>query len=195
MNADLAVYLTPAAGTAVSFAGRYPEDFPVRPAPQEVVAWHLVGGKDLLEEAERTGSEPDDGYPVLLRDWIRRDGLPCLKVKLRGDDGAWDYAHLSAVGKIATDDGCRWLSAHFNCTVNDPLYVTDPRDRLLVEQPSLYAMLLYVEQPFDQLLVRTALRIAHIPRPQRHGCPCAVPAGHRHYLPPRRGIVLMERCR
>lgn len=33
MHADLASYLTPADGANVSFAGRYPEDYLVRPAP------------------------------------------------------------------------------------------------------------------------------------------------------------------
>ncbi len=39
-----------------------------------------------MEPEELTGSEPNDGYPVLLRDWIRADGLRCLKIKLRGND-------------------------------------------------------------------------------------------------------------
>ena len=68
------------------FAGKYPADFLVRPRPDALPAWHLVGGKDPVDPSELTGDEPDDGYPVLLRDWIRRDGLKCLKVKLRGDD-------------------------------------------------------------------------------------------------------------
>ncbi|MFI5268500.1 MAG: enolase C-terminal domain-like protein, partial [Chloroflexota bacterium] len=147
MNCDLTAYLTPD-DTTVSFAGRYPQDFLVRPAPRQVTAWHLVGGNDLLEETERTGDEPVDGYPVLLRDWIRRDGLTCLKVKLRGDDADWDYQRLLAVGRIAIEEGCRRLSADFNCTVTDPRYVTELLDLLLLEEPRLFAMLLYVEQPF-----------------------------------------------
>ena len=84
------------------------------------MAWHLVGGLDLLEESELTGKEPDDGYPVLLEDWIRRDGLKCLKVKLRGNDAAWDYGRLVKVGSIGLKNGVDWLSADFNCTVTDP---------------------------------------------------------------------------
>ena len=38
--------------------------------PKKLPAWHLVGGKDLLDDSELTGTEPDDGYPVLLGDWI-----------------------------------------------------------------------------------------------------------------------------
>ncbi len=148
MNRDLGSYLSPAAGTQVSFSALYPQDFLVDPPPLRIRAWHLVGGKDLLEPEELTGSEPDDGYPVLLRDWIARDGLLCLKVKLRGNDMSWDYQRLIRVGEIAVDSGVIWLTVDFNCTVKDPAYVTEILDRLRDEQPRLYGMILYVEQPF-----------------------------------------------
>ncbi|MFB3894236.1 MAG: enolase C-terminal domain-like protein [Phycisphaerae bacterium] len=147
MNKDLSAYLTPADGAKVSFRGKYPADFFVTP-PTKMPAWHLVGGKDLIEESELTGSEPKDGYPVLLRDWIRRDGLKCLKVKLRGNDAAWDYDRLTKVGQIAVEEGALWLTSDFNCTVTDPAYVNDILDRLVVEHPRIYGMILYVEQPF-----------------------------------------------
>jgi L-alanine-DL-glutamate epimerase-like enolase superfamily enzyme len=148
MNADLEYYLEGAEGTDISFAGRYPEDFLLRPHHQSIPAWHLVGGKDPIDRSELTGAEPDDGYPVLLRDWIQRDGLKCLKVKLRGDDTAWDYDRLKGVGEIALAEGVDWLTADFNCTVHEPTYVDEILDRLLREHPRLYGMLLYVEQPF-----------------------------------------------
>ncbi len=148
MNADLAHYLTPAEGSDVSFAGRYPEEFLVIPRPESIPVWHLIGGKDPLDESELTGTEPDDGYPVLLRDWIRRDGLKCLKVKLRGDDSAWDYDRLKKAGRIAVEEGSDWLTVDFNCTVHDPAYVNAILDRLIGEYPRLYGMILYVEQPF-----------------------------------------------
>ena len=85
--------------------GRYPEDFLVYPRPETIPAWHLVGGKDPIDAvgADRRGTH--DGYPVLLRDWIRRDGLKCLKVKLRGDDAAWDYDRLVRVGNRPSRKG------------------------------------------------------------------------------------------
>ena len=148
MNADLSAILTPADGADVSFAGLYPEEFLVLPAPRRIPAWHLVGGKDPVTPAELTGAEPDDGLPVLLRDWIRRDGLNCLKVKLRGNDAAWDYDRLVAVGVMAIEEGADWLTADFNCTVSDPAYVNHILDRLVADQPRVYGMVLYVEQPF-----------------------------------------------
>ncbi len=147
MNRDLAAYLEPAA-TRARFEGRYPADFLTPVRADSIPAWHLVGGKDPLTPDELTGQEPDDGIPVLLRDWVRRDGLTCLKVKLKGDDPAWDYERLIGVGRIAVEEGALWLSADFNCTVGDPAYVTEILDRLLIDQPRLYGMLLYVEQPF-----------------------------------------------
>lgn len=148
MNADLAHYLTGADDTTAAFQGRYPEDFLVVPRPDALAAWHLVGGKDPLGPEDLTGSEPDDGEPVLLRDWARRDGLKCLKVKLTGTDPDWDWDRLLKVGEIAEAEGCDWLTADFNCTVSEPAYVNDILDRLVRERPRLYGMLLYVEQPF-----------------------------------------------
>ncbi|MCL4541644.1 MAG: hypothetical protein M1396_04830 [Chloroflexi bacterium] len=148
LTQDLAHFLTPTDGSGVSFVGQFPRDYLYYPRAQRLVAWHLVGGKDPIDEGELTGIEPDDGYPVLLRDWIRRDGLSCLKVKLTGIDTAWDYARLVKVGRLALASGCIWMSADFNCCAPDVTYVNTILDRLLHEEPRIYAMLLYVEQPF-----------------------------------------------
>jgi L-alanine-DL-glutamate epimerase-like enolase superfamily enzyme len=148
MNRDLSDFIEPAEGFGISFAGKYPDDFFRRPPAKTMPAWHLVGGKDLLDTSERTGQEPDDGYPVLLPDWIKRDGLTCLKVKLRGNDPAWDYERLIRVGEIAINNDVLWLTSDFNCTVTDPAYVNDILDRLMKDYPGIYQMILYVEQPF-----------------------------------------------
>ncbi len=148
LTRDLSAFLEPATGADVSFAGRYPRDFLTFPRPDQLPVWHLVGGLDPLQPEDLTGAEPQDGYPVLLADWIARDGLQCLKVKLRGNDAAWDYHRLVAVGELALQGGVNWLSADFNCTVTDPAYVNAILDRLLAEHPRIYGMVLYVEQPF-----------------------------------------------
>ncbi len=148
MNRDLGAFITPAPGAQISFTGRYPKDYLIFPRPEMLWAWHLVGGKDWIEPAERDESEPKDGYPVLLRDWIRTDGLKCLKVKLRGTDSAWDYERLVHVGNIAVEEGVDWLTSDFNSTVHDPEYVNEILDRLKMEHPRIYGMILYVEQPF-----------------------------------------------
>ena len=159
MSCDLASFLEPAQGSDVSFAGLFPSDFLIAKPPAKLKAWHLVGGLDLLSDADRTGSEPDDGYPVTLEQWLERDGLSCLKIKLRGNDAAWDYQRIVAVADLLdrcaerryAASGCRddgWLTADFNCTVTDAVYVNAILDHLRDEQPRAYQRLLYVEQPF-----------------------------------------------
>jgi hypothetical protein len=41
-----------------------------------------------------------------------------------------------------------WLTTDFNCTVTDPGYVNEILDRLMRDEPRIYGMILYVEQPF-----------------------------------------------
>jgi L-alanine-DL-glutamate epimerase-like enolase superfamily enzyme len=156
--ADLGRFLEPASGGPATFTGLYPSDFLQGPQ-RRLPAWHLVGGGDPLQPGDLDGTEPDDGHPVLLRDWIRRDGLRCLKVKLRGNDAAWDMARLRAVGRIAAEEGCDWLSADFNCTVEDPRYVSAALDQLRREDGETFRRLLYVEQPFGYDLEGTRLDV------------------------------------
>ncbi len=147
MNNDLSHYFTEPEADDRSFVGLYPADFFARPVPERLVAWHLVGGRDAIDPDEV--AEPlNDGYPVLLKDWIETDGLKCLKIKLTGTDAAWDYERIVRVGKTAIETGVPWLTCDFNCTVMDPTYVVEILDRLVDEQPRIYGMILYVEQPF-----------------------------------------------
>lgn len=148
MNADLAAFLTPAENSNVDFRGKYPVDFLRRDPPAQMAAWHLVGGLDRIDASEPAVTGIDDGYPTLLADWIRRDGLTCLKIKLKGNDLKWDMHRIVDVGRIALENGVNWLSTDFNCTVEHVTYVNEILDWLLAEYPRLYGMILYVEQPF-----------------------------------------------
>jgi L-alanine-DL-glutamate epimerase-like enolase superfamily enzyme len=162
MNSDLADFLTDAQGSPAPFKGKYPQDFLAHPPARQLFAWHVVGGVDPLDETELTGSEPRDGHPVLLADWIARDGLKCLKIKLRGTDADWDYRRIVKVGSIAAAGGADWLSLDFNCTVTDPEYVNAILDRLFVEHPRVYAMVLYVEQPFPYELEQNRIDVRSV---------------------------------
>jgi L-alanine-DL-glutamate epimerase-like enolase superfamily enzyme len=154
LNRDLGDFLQPAGDHPAAFKDRFPRDF-LRAAPvTRLPVWHLVGGLDPLDESELDGSEPGDGHPVLLADWIRRDGLRCLKVKLRGTDAEWDYRRLVKAGTLGSRHGVESLSADFNCTVTDPGYVNEVLDRLRTEHPRLFDLILYVEQPFPYDLER-----------------------------------------
>lgn len=148
MTRDLAHYLEPAEDARVSFDGKYPMDYFDPKPPSQLPVWHLVGGVDPLETSDLTGDEPKDGLPLTLRDWIDRDGLNCLKIKLRGNHEAWDYERIVNVGRISIERCVDWLTVDFNCTVQNPDYVNRILDRLLRDEPRIYGMILYVEQPF-----------------------------------------------
>ena len=106
-----------------SIQGMFPNDFLEPQPPVKVPVWHLVGGLDPLEESDKKESDPKDGYPVALTEWIKSDGLKCLKIKLKGTDAQWDYDRIVKVGAIAIASGVDALSVDFNCTVKNPGYV------------------------------------------------------------------------
>jgi L-alanine-DL-glutamate epimerase-like enolase superfamily enzyme len=148
LSCDLADFYSADDPDVGRFRGKFPADFLTKCPAQTLPVWHLVGGLDPLDENDLDGSEPRDGHPVTLGDWINSDGLNCLKVKLRGNDCAWDYNRIERVGQIAMSKEVEWLSADFNCTVTEPSYVNEVLDRLKRDQPKLFGMLLYAEQPF-----------------------------------------------
>lgn len=149
LNHDLAAFLQPAGDApAVSFVGQYPANFFRQPPVTALMAWHLVGGLDLLSAAEIGTASIQDGYPTTLEEWIHRDGLKALKVKLRGDDAHWDFERLQKVSAIGLAGGVELFTADFNCTVTDPAYVNGILDRVKAEMPELWSRLSYVEQPF-----------------------------------------------
>ena len=98
MDFDLGRYLGP------DFKGKYPAHY-VKPAYGPAIpVFHLVGGLDKLTRSELTADDPDDGYPNSLEDWIARDGVYCLKVKLRGNDMDWDIDRTLAVERVAREE-------------------------------------------------------------------------------------------
>ena len=152
LSRDIADFLGADAGHADPgpslFRGRFPADFLDPNPPADLLAWHLVGGLDPLDEGDLTGAEPSDGYPVTLTQWIQADGLECLKIKLRGTDLDWDINRLLRVAAIGFAGGVRCFCADFNCTVGDPAYVHAVLNAVASRNPRLIEHLLYVEQPF-----------------------------------------------
>ena len=140
-----------------AFAGRYLDEFLNLNPPKELPVWHLVGGLDPISDNEVTDQHPRDDYPVSLRDWIETDRLKCLKVKLRGNDEAWDLQRMVDVGTLSLQLGVTALSADFNCMVTNVDYVNQILDRLKADHRAIWDLILYVEQPFpyelDELML------------------------------------------
>ncbi len=110
--------------------------------------YHLVGALDPLTAAD-VGEGVGDGLPETLGDWIKRDGLTHLKIKLAGDDLDWDVERVAGVYQVASEvrDGAWLFSLDFNERCEDEAYVLSLLDRLSTQSPAALACVQYIEQP------------------------------------------------
>ncbi|MDX1946071.1 MAG: mandelate racemase/muconate lactonizing enzyme family protein [Pirellulaceae bacterium] len=143
---DLAHYLTP------EFAGEYLDRYTLREPKAKMPLYHLVGALDPLTEGD-IATRLNDGLPNTLGEWILRDGLTHLKIKLNGDDLAWDVARVVGVEQVAlaaqAQRGQRsWhYSLDFNEKCSGVEYLLDFLARLREQSPAAIDRVQYIEQP------------------------------------------------
>ena len=154
---DLGHYL------GAEFAGLRLHDF-VRPSPQAtMLVYHLVGALDPLTAAD-VFQTVDDGLPETLANWITTDGLTHLKIKLAGDDPAWDLRRVlgvHAVAELARPAGAWAYSLDFNERCPDAAYLVELLTRLRAESPRAYERVQYVEQPTARDLATNRHNVMH----------------------------------
>src|SRR5262249_49136721 len=71
------------------FKGEYLDRYVSKEPKPRLPLYHLVGALDPLEEGD-IKQRVNDGLPETLPEWIIYNGLTHLKIKLNGDDLAWD---------------------------------------------------------------------------------------------------------
>lgn len=114
--------------------------------------FHSVGGLDPLEAADVV-TPIGDGLPETLPEWIARNGLVRIKIKLSGEDLAWDVQRVLAIDRIAAAAQARrgvtdWsYCLDFNERCPDVAYVLDALRRIRAGSPGSFDRILYVEQP------------------------------------------------
>ena len=147
LSFDLSRYL----GSA--FAGKYPTHY-VKPAYDPTIpVFHLVGGLDKLTRSELTDEDPDDGYPNCLEDWIERDGVYCLKIKLRGNDLDWDVERTLSIERVARAELAKlgihelYLTADANEMCPDAEHVVEYLTKVRERSRSAFDSIIYLEQP------------------------------------------------
>jgi L-alanine-DL-glutamate epimerase-like enolase superfamily enzyme len=143
VNRDLAAYLTP------EFAGEYLDRYTLRTPKKSMPLYHLVGALDPLTPAD-VQTPIGDGLPDTLGEWIARDGLTHLKIKLSGDDVAWDVARVAAVDRVAhaaTPEGAWRYSLDFNERCANVETILELFARLNEQSPAAFERVVYVEQP------------------------------------------------
>lgn len=145
-NRDLAAYLTD------DFAGEYLDRYTLREPKPRMPLYHLVGALDPLTDADAT-APVGDGLPETLAAWIAQDGLTHLKIKLNGNDLAWDVDRVVAVERVAAEAqakrGCSaWCySLDFNERCASVDYVLDFLAQLGERAAAALDRVQYIEQP------------------------------------------------
>lgn len=143
VNSDLSAYLGP------QYRGLYLDQFVSVKPKTSMPLYHLVGALDPLTDADLT-APAGDGMPETLQQWVARDGLTHLKIKLSGDDGDWDVQRVIGVYRAARDvDASRQyaFSLDFNERCNsedDLLWLLDQLQRRC---PEALSCIQYIEQP------------------------------------------------
>jgi L-alanine-DL-glutamate epimerase-like enolase superfamily enzyme len=145
-NRDLSAYLTP------EFAGEYLDRYTLRAPKPWMPLYHLVGALDPLTTND-VQLPVGDGLPETLGEWILFNGLTHLKIKLAGDNLAWDVARVAAVESAAAaaqaQRGCsKWnYSLDFNEKCANVEYVLDFLAKLREQAPAALVRVHYIEQP------------------------------------------------
>ncbi len=156
---DLSRYLGP------QFKRKYPADY-VKPRYDGTLpVFHLVGGYDPLTPADVGPEDPRDEYPADLAAWVKRDGVFCHKVKMRGNDLDWDVDRTVAVYRVVRDALAEagkdevYLTSDANEMCEDVEYVIDYLSRVKERSPEAYDAILYIEQPTTRWLFERPLEV------------------------------------
>jgi L-alanine-DL-glutamate epimerase-like enolase superfamily enzyme len=150
---DLAHYLTP------DFAGEYLDRYTLREPKAKMPLYHLVGALDPLVDSD-IHQRLNDGLPETLGEWIVMDGLTHLKIKLNGDDLAWDVERVVGVERVAVPAQAsvgvsQWhYSLDFNEKCASVEYLLEFLRKLQERAPAALARVQYIEQPTHRDLKR-----------------------------------------
>jgi L-alanine-DL-glutamate epimerase-like enolase superfamily enzyme len=157
---DLSRYLGPA------FRGDRLETYLLRRPRERIPLFHSVGGLDPLE-AKDVEKPIGDGLPETLPQWIERDGLVRIKIKLSGEDLAWDVERTLRIDRLAAETQARrgvkdWsYCLDFNERCPNVAYVLDCLRRIRAGTPQGFARILYVEQPTARDLQANRANVMH----------------------------------
>jgi L-alanine-DL-glutamate epimerase-like enolase superfamily enzyme len=143
---DLSRYLGP------DFRGERLDRALLRRPQARIPLFHSVGGLDPLE-ARDVERPLRDGLPETLPEWIQKNGLLRIKIKLSGDDLEWDVERTLAIDRVAAAAQARrgvreWsYCLDFNERCPNVEYVLACLRRIREGAPQGFERILYVEQP------------------------------------------------
>jgi L-alanine-DL-glutamate epimerase-like enolase superfamily enzyme len=160
MSHDLGHYLGP------EFAGQWLDSYIARKPQARMPLYHLIGALDPLEDAD-VAKRIGDGLPETLPEWIAYNGLTHLKIKLNGDDLAWDVARVTGIDRVASAaQRCRgvdrWFySLDFNERCGNVGYLLELLAKVKKQSPGGFSRIQYVEQPTGRDLKANRANVMH----------------------------------
>jgi L-alanine-DL-glutamate epimerase-like enolase superfamily enzyme len=137
LKTDLSHYLD------AQFAGEHLDRYVLTKPKPRLPLYHLVGALDALTDAD-VKERLADGLPNTLGEWIQKDELTHLKIKLNGNDAAWDVERVIAIDAVA---GGLTYSLDFNEQCPNVEYLVDVLRRIKERSPRAFERTAYVEQP------------------------------------------------
>ncbi len=153
MNEDLSHFLD------ASFKGQYLDNYTLTKPKPTLPLYHLVGALDPLFPAD-VANLIGDGLPETLGDWIEHDSLTRLKIKLAGDDLAWDLERVVNVERAAVERQTQLKRDHwrysldFNEKCPSVDYVIEFLNQLQSKSQKAFDRIEYLEQPTHRDLKR-----------------------------------------
>jgi len=146
MRYDLSHYL------GAEFRDEYPDRYLLQDPKPSLALYHSVGESDPIKDSE-VKEWIRDGLPMSLHGWINYNGLTHIKIKLAGNNLAWDLDRILSIDQTTRETEAErgvtdWVySLDFNEQCPNVAYLLDFLRRLKEKSPSGYEKIQYVEQP------------------------------------------------
>jgi L-alanine-DL-glutamate epimerase-like enolase superfamily enzyme len=146
MAHDLSNYLGP------EFRGEYLDRYVLKRPTPSIFLYHSVGASDPIT-AQDIKQRIGDGLPETLPEWIERDQITHLKIKLNGADLKADVERVVSIERAAAETQRRlgvkqWkYCCDFNERCQDVGYLMSFLDQIKQRTPEVLTRLQYIEQP------------------------------------------------
>jgi len=134
------------------FRGEYLDQYIAREPTKKIRMYHSVGASDPLTAAEIT-RPIGDGLPETLEEWIPYSGVTALKIKLNGNDLAWDVDRVASIHQVTGTAQAKrgfldWIySLDFNERCPNVQYLLDFDRRVSEKASDAFRRVQYIEQP------------------------------------------------
>jgi L-alanine-DL-glutamate epimerase-like enolase superfamily enzyme len=143
VNRDMSAYM------GLDFKGEFVNQYVLTTPRPAINLYHSVGGSDPLTEDQIT-KKVGDGLPETLPEWIRFNGLHHIKIKLQGDELAWDIERVVSIDRIAQQarPEIQWrYCVDFNERCPNVGYLLEFLRKVKEKTPRGFERIEYIEQP------------------------------------------------